>query len=95
MADIDHKWKFWKKAEWGLRSPAMGAELHFKKTKRDNTTNTVNVHIDLNNPGKTLNLGEAIDHNVQDEMCRATTHTLDAVRGALLAQGIFVHYMPI
>jgi len=78
--------------DWGLRSRLAGVELHFRGRRAQNT---VNVHIDLHNPGarpgaEPSGLREAMDHKLLDEVRRTQTHAWYHLMTALAYQGIRV-----
>lgn len=77
----------------GVRSNRAGAELHFKQCK--DPAGAVGGHIDLHNPSGDVAPGNTgLSHWWQDDVRRKATHTLAAVRAAILAQGIQVISVP-
>jgi hypothetical protein len=97
--DYGDYWSASRSARWGVRSRFRGAELHFKAS-RDLSPGTLNVHMDLHNPGDPKR-GEATDwyqelfgallHFQLDLRERAATHTLPALVRALRNEGIPVY----
>jgi hypothetical protein len=72
--------------EWGLRSNRDGVELHFRGQK--DGEGSVNVHIDLHNPGKTDDVGIALQHKYSDDWMRKKTHTVRDLSNGLIKQGV-------
>lgn len=91
---------------WGLRSPEQGAQLHLRGPYPDAELadrDYVQIHVDLNNPGRVLNEDEAGlltalgdyalhggVHVVEDLWRRGETHGPRALVDALRAQGLVV-----
>lgn len=78
---------------WGMRSRWRGAQLHFRGYK----DGSMNVHLDLRNPGDPKNgpatsgfaeLGEALQHEYVDVRHWHETHTPDALLMAMHVNGI-------
>lgn len=80
--------------DWGVRSPATGAQLHFRKSEHP-TLDLYSVHVDLNNPGRgkgnwISQAGRGISHWYEDLEAREDTHTAELIQAAIRAQGIAV-----
>ena len=79
---------------WGMRHERIGAELHWYSPE----PGVVNVHIDLNNPGRSLprdssrvadlarNISAGIRHHREDLTKRTLTHTPSALVAASLPE---------
>jgi hypothetical protein len=73
---------------WGVRSPVIGTELHFRDGKDPH--GVINVHIDLHIPGdrKHGTLQQALEHKRLDDDERPNTHVWPELRKALEEQRV-------
>ena len=84
-ANYSDHWLADHESSWGVRSRKAGCQLHFRGSEGGGKP--MNVHIDLNNPGILTGPIGAVCHYCRDLKNRKTTHTLAALRRALVGQG--------